>query len=960
MLVMTVSGRLAEISTNMKLQFTRQLGVCLAYAILHLSLHFLAIWFDTASEVAVSIWYPPAGLALSLLVLLGARFWPVVFVVNFAGSLFSSSVHPIEAMVFPALITANYAVTAALVRKLMGPNLIPGDWRSTVVFVMTVVVSPVVYAAIGTLVASAGAPMSMAEYWRIVFNWWVGDASGVLTVVPVAMVFVGPRLRGEAPAIRLNQWKVMDYAAALGRAMVLVGSVAVVLAVPVLRDHYAFYLCFLPLVWICMRDGLPGAVLATLLITMTGLIGMRFTGSAPDFVYVFLLFEVAVAGVGLGLGALVTRREDAERRLEASERQLDRVIDGAQLGVWEWDMVTGEVQRNDQVAKLLGYESSEMATSRDFWLSLIHPADAVLEQIALGNHLAGRTALFDLDYRVRTKAGRWHWLNSRGSVVQRDRDGAPIRIAGTHVDINARKRAEAEIGRLTKIIEATPDYVFTADERGTVVYTNAALLGVWPTTSDGRSWIGREVTELFSNGAGAQLMEEAIPVAREKGSWEGELDLESPQEKTIPTSVAVVAHRDEENSTFSYSCIIRDITEQRKAEAGRLQQERKLLQVQKAESLGVLAGGIAHDFNNLMTAVVGNANLVRGELAGDEAAATYMSEIEDAAERASALCHQMLAYAGRNPVSFAELDLNRLIEGTLQLLTPSINKKIGVNFEAGKDLPQVLASTTQTQQLVMNIAANGVQAMGDAPGQLTLRTMSCSLNGTEAGAQFPGYSLEAGDYVILEIEDTGLGMSLDVQAKIFEPFFTTKFTGQGLGLAAVVGYVRSHRGAIAVRSAVGEGALFRIAFPALAVKPARVETPATTDENWKGSGTVLLVDDDRSIRIVAGAILKKLGFTVKMAEDGRDGVEKFKQLDGEIVCVLLDLTMPVMDGFEAHSEMHRHNPNVPVLLISGYSQKLANLPADAIHPAGVLAKPFGLASLRKRMAEILGPSVASD
>lgn len=937
----------------MKLQFTRQVGVCLAYAILHLSLHFLAIWFDTALKVPTSIWYPPAGLALSLLVLLGPRYWPVVFVVNYAGALFSGAPHPLAAVVFPALITANYMLTAALVRRYIGPNLLPGNGRSTLIFCMAVVVSPAVYAALGTVVAIGNGPWAMADFWVVFFNWWIGDASGVLTVVPVAMIFVGPWLRGEAPAIRLDEWKLGDFTAALVRALILVGSVAVVLAVPVLRDHYAFYLCFLPLVWICMKHGLPGAVLATLMITMTGLVGMRLTGSTPDFAYVYLLFEVAVAGVGLGLGSLVSRRDEAERRFEASQRQLNRVIQGAQLGVWEWNIATSEVQRNTRLAELLGYEVGELVETRGGWLSLIHPLDAGLEQIALGNHLEGRTALFEIDYRVRAKNGRWHWLNSRGSVVQRDKEGQPLRIAGTHVDINARKRAEAEIVRLTKVIEATPDFVLTTDGRGTILYTNAALLGVWPVTDTGGSWVGREITALFPDGAGREILEAAIPKARELGSWEGEMDMESPQGGTVPTSQVVMAHWDDETDAYSYSCIIRDITEQRKAEAGRIQQERKLLEVQKAESMGVLAGGIAHDFNNLMTAVVGNANLARSESQDERKIAGFLDEIEDAAEQASALCHQMLAYAGRSPVSFAQLNLNQLIEGTLQLLKPSINKKIVVEFQEGKALPLVLASTTQTQQLVMNVAANGVQAIGDAPGRLMLRTRACALSQTEIEQQFLGQSISAGDYVILEIEDTGLGMSPDVLAKIFEPFFTTKFTGQGLGLAAVVGYVRSHQGAIAVRSAVGKGSLFRIAFPALDIKPETVEAGDEPDENWKGAGTVLVVDDDRAIRIVAGALLNKLGFSVRFAEDGWDGVEKFKQWDGEIACVLLDLTMPRMNGLEAHLEMHRHNPKVPVLLISGYSQKLANLPADAIHPAGVLAKPFGIASLRKRLAAIL-------
>ncbi len=672
----------------MSLKVTRQVGVCAVYAVLHLCFHFLAIWFDTSTEVAVSIWYPPAGLALSLLVLLGPRYWPVVLAVNFIGALFATTFHPLAALVFPALITANYTATAALVRRVIGANLMPGNGRSTIMFFLAVIVSPAIYATAGTWVAGTHDPLSAEAFWSVAFNWWIGDASGVLTVVPVAMVFVGPWLRGDRPAINLDDWKFPDFVVAGVHGVVLMGSVMVVLVVPVLRDHFAFYLCFLPLVWVCMRHGLPGAVLATLLITMTGLIGMRITGSAPDFAYVYLLFELAVAGVGLGLGTLVSRREEAEQRFEASQRQLDRVIEGAQLGVWEWNIVTGEIVRNQRLAELLGYEAHEVRSSREFWMTLVHPADAALEQIALGDHLEGRTPLLDLDYRVRAKNGRWHWLNSRGSVVQRDKAGRPLRLAGTHLNITARKRAEAEIVRLTKIIEATPDYVFTANAHGVIVYANASLLGVWPTTREGKSWIGQEVKKLFPNGAGQRIVEEALPKARELGSWEGELDLETPHGVTMPTSQVVIAHRDEENNTFSYSCIIRDITEQRKAEATRMQQERKLLQVQKAESMGVLAGGIAHDFNNLMTAVVGNANLVRSELAAHAAVVPYLAEIEDAAERASALCHQMLAYAGRNPVSFTELDLNHLIQGTLQLLKPSVSKKIAVSFEAGRNLPR--------------------------------------------------------------------------------------------------------------------------------------------------------------------------------------------------------------------------------------------------------------------------------
>jgi len=298
--------------------------LCAAYAALHTLVHFSAGWFEVRPGIAISIWYPPGGLALALLVLLGPRYAGVVFLANFATALASASAHAAwSAVFFPGLVTVTYATAAWLVRRRLGPRLLPGGTNGTAVFCATIAGAPLVAALIGAAVATAMSgrpePVTAAAFLRSVLAWWIGDASGLLTVVPAAMVFVGPWLDGTPPA------RSGGLAPASARGAALLGTLVLVLAVPVLREQRAFYLCFLPLVWICVYHGLRGATLATLAVMMVGLVGMRLAGTTAEYAYVFLLFAVAVAGVGLGLGTVVTRRDEAEARLAASNTELARL-----------------------------------------------------------------------------------------------------------------------------------------------------------------------------------------------------------------------------------------------------------------------------------------------------------------------------------------------------------------------------------------------------------------------------------------------------------------------------------------------------------------------------------------------------------------------------------------------------------------------------------------------------------
>lgn len=940
----------------MTLPSPRVLILCVAYAVLHVVSHVTASWFAVEALFSTSIWYPPVGLALSLLVLIGPRYWPVVFVVNIGFNLIrNGDLGNWRSWVLPAMVCSVYALTAWLVRRFIGPILLPGDRRSSIGFCLVVVLVPLVACVLGAVVAGGGFhAINESGFWLSAMGWWIGDASGLLTVVPAAMVFLPRWLEGRGSISPPQGWRLSSILMALLRTVILAGSVVFVLLVPALRDHHGFYLCFLPLVWICMLYGLPGATLATLVVTMTGLIGMRMTGSTSDFAYTFVLFQTAVAGVGLGLGTLVSRRQRAERKLARSEARLDRVIEGAQLGLWEWDVDVGRIQTNHRLARILGYPTGETETIDDEWTKLIHPDDLNWQQAAMSAHLQGDSDLYEIEYRMRANDGSWRWVHSRGSVVQKADDGIPRRVSGTHADVTERKQAEAEIGRLLKIVESTPDFIFTTDADGRALYANHSLIEWWGQPGREGLWKGLRLEQLDMGEIGALLRVNALPAALTAGSWHGEGRLSNRDGREIPVSILVLAHHDEVRNSSTLSIILRDVTDQKRAETKRLDKQRERLQAQQNESLSVLAGGIAHDFNNLMTGVMGNASLVRAALAESSEESQSVDQIEEAAARAAELCQQMLAYAGRNPVSTAELDLNALVENTIKLFRPSLDQRIDVKFNPEPKPVKVLAAGTQAQQIVMNLLLNAADAIGEVNGFITVTTMRMRLDPGIHGERFAGQTLPEGECMVLEVTDSGSGMDAETIERIFEPFFTTKFTGQGLGLAAVRGFVRSHGGVMSVQSDLGKGSTFQLAFPALREETAAKPSRTAPTGKWKGGGKALIVDDDSVVMLVTTRLFESLGFSVVKAVDGVEGVEQFAAHHNELKCVILDLTMPRMDGFTAHAEMNKINPDVPVILMSGYAQKLADLPPAAIHPSGVLPKPFGVKQLRERLQQILG------
>ena len=383
-----------------------------------------------------------------------------------------------------------------------------------------------------------------------------------------------------------------------------------------------------------------------------------------------------------------------------------------------------------------------------------------------------------------------------------------------------------------------------------------------------------------------------------------------------------------------------DVTERRSL-------EEKLRNSQKLESIGLLAGGIAHDFNNLLTGIMGNAGLALQILPKPSPAAPLMQNVVHASERAADLTQQLLAYAGKGKFVVAPLDLSALVRQIANLVQSTISKMVRLEMDLDSRLPMVEADASQIQQVVMNLVINAAEAIGDRPGTVRVKT------GLQAaGEREVGEELKPGNYVFLEVQETGSGMDRETLGRIFDPFFTTKFTGRGLGLAAVSGIVRGHRGAIRVSSEPEKGSTFQVLFPASATY-ATAAQQADGEEDLHGSGLILVIDDEETVRSTAGAALSRYGYAVEVAENGGRAMEAFRSRPGEFAMVLLDLTMPVLGGETVLRLIKEIRPDIPVIVSSGYSEVDANRRFAPGALAGFLQKPYTGATLAQKVKAAL-------
>jgi CheY-like chemotaxis protein len=359
------------------------------------------------------------------------------------------------------------------------------------------------------------------------------------------------------------------------------------------------------------------------------------------------------------------------------------------------------------------------------------------------------------------------------------------------------------------------------------------------------------------------------------------------------------------------------------------------------ESIGVLAGGLAHEFNNLLTSIMGYTSMACMEVPKESRVRDHLGQVLSAAKSAADLTQQILAYSGRGQFMLEALNVSQIVGGTARLLESVVSTNALLTLDLAPDLPRIDADASQLRQVLLNLVNNASDALGDRKGQISVRTGLEWVEGGELPTLQSGHMVPAGFYVYLEVKDTGSGMDAETLAKMFDPFFTTKFTGRGLGLPAVIGIVRAHHGSIRVVSTIGQGTEVRVYLPVREEGEAASPAPvAHKERTWPNAGTVLVVDDEQPIRNLASTILEGAGLTVFSAADGNEALDVFREHAGEIHAVLLDLTMPGMDGAQVFQHIRQIRPEVRVVLCSGYNENDVTSRLGDHRPAGFLRKPY--------------------
>jgi PAS domain S-box-containing protein len=549
---------------------------------------------------------------------------------------------------------------------------------------------------------------------------------------------------------------------------------------------------------------------------------------------------------------------------------------------------------------------------------------------------------WDIEFRVVWPDGSVHWLLAKGKVYLDD-SSRPVHMAGVSLDMTERKQAEAALleseERFRNMADTAPVMIWVAGPDKVFTFFNKTWLDFVGRTLEqelDNGWIenvhpddvGRCFASYCSSFDARQNFHIEYRLRRADGEYRWVLC------SGVPRSAA--------GGIFAgYIGSDIDITDLRRA-------QEEAFERQKLESLGVLTGGIAHDFNNLLGSILAEAELAEADLAAGSSPGEQIERIKAVAIRAAEIVRELMIYSGQDKADLGPVDLSRLVGEMLELLRVSISKHAVLKTDLPKDLPAVRGNATQLRQIVMNLIINASEAIGQKDGVVEV---SASLT---AG----GKDLPEGDYLRLEVSDTGCGMTEEQKARIFEPFFTTKFAGRGLGLAVVQGIVRAHGGTVNLISAPDQGTRFQILLPCTdkPVEPVRaMSVTATGEPISSAAGTVLLVEDEDTLRRSVSSMLRKRGFAVVEAGDGCAAVDLFRSHQDHIDVILLDITIPGSSSREVMAEARRIRPDIKVILTSAYSRAMVMPSLDAPRISAFIRKPFPLADL----VELLRNTLAS-
>jgi two-component system cell cycle sensor histidine kinase/response regulator CckA len=617
-----------------------------------------------------------------------------------------------------------------------------------------------------------------------------------------------------------------------------------------------------------------------------------------------------------------------------------RLVEAVPEGIWVVDPEGRTIFSNRRMAEILGTRFESMGEQSCF--ACIFPDDVAAAQRNFFRTLAGDRRPFD--FRLRRVDGSPVWV-SVSCMPMCDDKGAQVGLLGLFADISERKQSEAALReseeRFRHMADSAPVLIWLADTSGRLTFCNKQVMIFTGRTEEQLASEG--FLDLIHPGDAEMAGSSALAGVQGQRAFQIEFRLRRADGEYRSMFTAGTP-RFAGSGYLGHITITVDITELK-------QKHDHVLAMQKLESLGVLAGGVAHDFNNLLGGILASTELLMADhTEGAPFDEDVLQRIRTAAIRGGEIVRQLMVFSGEEGQALEPVDLSRLISEMLQLLNVSISKRAVLKVNLSEKLPTVRANAAELRQVVLNLVTNASDALGEDEG-----VISVSVSRVQSGPDYRAPNLSHGDYVRLEVSDTGCGMTEEVQSRIFDPFFTSKFAGRGLGLAAVRGVIRSHGGTVNVVSAPGQGSRFEILLPCSG-DPAGdwrdATVPAAGGEAADFSGTILVVEDEDTLRLAVSKLLRKNGFTVLEAADGETGVDLLRASTRKIDVALLDLTLPGMSSREVLSDLRRVHPHAQVIVTTAYNQDWAQSTIGGPHPWLYLRKPYQLSQLTSLLESI--------
>jgi PAS domain S-box-containing protein len=630
----------------------------------------------------------------------------------------------------------------------------------------------------------------------------------------------------------------------------------------------------------------------------------------------------------------VTERKRAELALEKSELRYGKLIESLLDGVYKSTHDGKFIEVNPAMVAMLGYDSKEELMAVDIKKALYFE-EADRDNVTI-DELEEKIGI----YRLKKKDGSEVWVEDHGRYIY-DEAGTIQYHEGILRDVTERRRAEEELKIAATVYKALGEAIVLTDASTRIVAINPAFTKLTGYTKE--EAIGNTTTLLRSGTHDKKFYEEMWRSLREFGVWQGEIINRKKNGELFDEWLSISAIYGRHGEVIQYVALFSDITEQKKMQA-------QLLQSQKLESLGTLAGGIAHDFNNLLAMLLGNAELLKKRIGGDERLQKYVDQIIDVSHRGVSISKQLLFFSRQSEINLQPISLSHIIEEVKVMLQHFIPRTITVNTDIGVENGIINGDTGHLHQIILNLCLNAKDAIGDH-GAITITERM--VDAVSLRGKFP--AIQSRPYVSVAVSDTGSGIDESAISKIFDPFFTTKEKGKGtgLGLSIVNGLVRSHHGFIDVASKKGEGTTFTLYFP---VSDQHSEAELSPDDRHSISGkTILVVDDEEVFRNALKENLEHAGCSVLTASDGFAALEMYSRHGASIDIVISDLGMPNMTGEEMYKKLKKIDPSVNVIISSGYLDNSirSQMIADGIKE--VITKPYKFSEIVSIIAAVIAP-----